>query len=58
MTQEEGLRIFICHKFMVDKADMVDVFRNIFLLVIASLIYLVVPADTTAAVPSLLQPRE
>jgi hypothetical protein len=43
---------------MVDKADMVDVFRNIFLLVIASLIYLVVPADTTAAVPSLFQPRE
>jgi hypothetical protein len=43
---------------MVDKADMVDIFRNIFLLIIASLIYLIVPAATTAAVPSLLQPRE
>ena len=29
---------------MVDKADMVDVFRNIFSLVFAFLIYLIVPA--------------
>jgi hypothetical protein len=42
---------------MVDKADMVDIFRNIFLLGFGFLIYLTVPA-ATAAVPSLLQPSE
>jgi hypothetical protein len=49
LIHEEDLRIFYCHRFRIDKADMVDIFRIIFFL---SLAFLPECLNVLAAIPS------
>jgi hypothetical protein len=48
LNKDSDWKIFYCHKFKVDKVDMVDIPRNIFSLTVTFLLaYLIIPTDAS-----------